>query len=164
MSSDYKANTMMTQADKLTPQNAVAKLGETTNQLRSAGPYQTQIYKPGYQPINRGIANMPPSVQDPYSDAGLQFLYGQMMNQYAPAPPGQPNPATFTNNPPVAYRPPPLNNLTLNTPIADASKPATPAAEGNGIVGRFAPAVAAAVSGERAGGLMAINRKKYKRG
>jgi hypothetical protein len=173
MSNDYKANTMMTQADKLTPQNAVTKLGETTNQLRSAGPYQTQIYKPGYQPINRGIANMPASVQDPYSDAGLQFLYGQMMNQYAPAPPGQLNPATFTNNPPVAYRPPPQNNLVLNAPIPDAAKPAAPApaptpettgfftAPGGQIYASEAAYTASnPVSTGKVGGLMAIDRKK----
>ena len=158
MSSDYKANTMMTQADKLTPQNAVAKLGETTNQLRSAGPYQTQIYKPGYQPINRGIANMPASVQDPYSDAGLQFLYGQMMNQYAPAPPGQLNPATFTNNPPVAYRPPPQNNLVLNAPIPDAAKPAAPAPAPAPVVAAATPVMDA--GGGKGGGLASIDRKK----
>ena len=63
---------------------------------------------------------MPDSVQNPYSDAGLAFLYGNMMNQYAPAPIGQMNPATFTPGPTYAYTPPAVNNLALQTPIPDA--------------------------------------------
>jgi hypothetical protein len=67
---------------------------------------------------------MPASVQDPYSDAGLQFLYGQMMNQYAPPPAGFVNPATFVSNAPYTYTPPPANNLTLKTPVVDTTRPA----------------------------------------
>jgi hypothetical protein len=86
---------------------------------------------------------MPNSVQDPYSNEGLQFLYSNMMNQYAPPPASFVNPATFVSNRPYVYRPPAPDNLVLNAPVADASKPVTPV-EGSGIVGRFAPAVAAA--------------------
>jgi hypothetical protein len=105
----------------LTPQNIAQKRTELVNQLNRNNPYRV-----AYEPINRGIANLPASVQDPYSDAGLAFLYGNMMNQYAPAPPGQVNPATFTTIP-YSYTPPPPNNLTLQTPIPDAAKPAPPA-------------------------------------
>jgi hypothetical protein len=106
----------------LTPQNIAQKRSEIVNELNRNNPYRV-----AYQPINRGIANLPASVQDPYSDAGLAFLYGQMMNQYAPAPPGQVNPATFVSNAPYTYIPPPPNNLTLQTPIPDAARPAPPA-------------------------------------
>jgi len=142
----YKnVDTRTGQANLFTPANFQDKQRNLVNTLNRNDPYRTS-----YQPINRGIANMPASVQDPYSDAGLQFLYGQMMNQYAPAPPGQVNPATFGFDRPYTYIPPPQNNLALNTPIADASKPGTPVAE----------AAPAAVVTERAGGLMAVDRKK----
>jgi hypothetical protein len=49
-----------------------------------------------------------------------------MMNQYAPPPAGQVNPATFVSNAPYTYTPPPANNLTLKTPVVDTTKPATP--------------------------------------
>lgn len=101
----------------LTPENLIQKRTELVNQLNRNNPYRV-----AYQPINRGIANLPASVQDPYSDAGLAFLYGNMMNQYAPAPLGQINPATFATVP-FSYTPPPVNNLVLSRPIADAATP-----------------------------------------
>jgi hypothetical protein len=170
MSSDYKANTMMTQADKLTPQNAVAKLGATTNQLRQAGPYQPNfgnIYNPEYG--TQGKTPLPPSVRDPYSDEGLKILYSRMMDQYGTPPPGQVNPATLTNNPPVMYQPPPVNNLILDKPLADATKPAaaTPAGDyftaPNGQIFSNEAAYNATVApaqGGKAGGLMSIKHKK----
>jgi len=135
----------------VTPENFQQKQNSLLNSLNRNNPYRTT-----YQPINRGIANMPASVQDPYSDAGLQFLYGQMMNQYAPPPAGQINPATFVSNAPYTYVPPPQTNLVLNAPIPDAARPAPAPAPA------LAPVVAAdaAPTGNRAGGLMAIDRKK----
>jgi DNA-binding CsgD family transcriptional regulator len=102
MASDYKANTMMTQADKLTPQNVKSKLDTTFGLLGRTGPYQT-----AYDPINRGINTLPDSVRDPYSDEGLKILYGRMMDQYGTQPTGQVNPATqpyigSTYKPPVS--------------------------------------------------------------
>jgi hypothetical protein len=102
---------------------------------------------------------MPPSVQDPYSDEGLQFLYKNMMDQYGPPPANFVNPANFVSEP-YRYIPPPQNNLTLKSPIPDATKPATPVVEA-------APATPDAPyvqGGDRAGGLLSINRKKHKRG
>jgi hypothetical protein len=135
----------------LTPENLIQKRTDLVNTLNRDNPYRV-----AYTPTNRGIANMPPSVQDPYSDEGLKFLYGQMMNQYGPPPASFVNPATFTSEP-YRYIPPPQNNLTLKSPIPDASKPATPVVEA-------APAPAAPYpatqGGDRAGGLMSINRKK----
>jgi hypothetical protein len=169
MSSDYKANTMMTQADKLTPQNAVAKLGATTNQLRQAGPYQPNfgnIYNPEYG--TQGKTPLPPSVRDPYSDEGLKILYGRMMDQYGTPPPGQVNPATLTNNPPVMYQPPPVNNLILDKPLADATKPAaaTPAGDyfaapsGQIFANEAAYNATVAPTQGKAGGLMSIKHRK----
>jgi hypothetical protein len=144
---DYSAyngvDTRTGQADVVTPENFQQKQNDLTRTLST--------YKPTYPTLNRNTG-LPPSVRDPYSDEGLQFLYGQMMDQYGPPPEGFVNPATFQNTP-YTYKPPAPNNLVLNTPILDATKPA-PAAN----------TVAAAVTGERAGGLMSINRKKYKRG
>jgi hypothetical protein len=156
MPSDYKANTMMTQADKLTPQNVVAKLGATTNQLRRTGPYDPTYnspYQPTYGAINRK-APLPASVRDPYSMAGLEFLYGQMMDQYGTPPPGQVNPATLTNYPPVPYQPPPVNNLVLQNPIPNAAAPAP--------VGELGGPVEAAVApvSNKAGGLLSIKHRR----
>jgi hypothetical protein len=157
---DYNAykgvDTRVGQTNVVTPQNFQQKQNDLINTLNRSDPYRTS-----YQPINRGIKNMPDSVQDPYSDAGLQFLYGNMMNQYAPRPADFVNPATFVANRPYTYRPPAQDNLVLNTPVADASKPATPAVVNGGFQ---AVADAVAASPARAGGLMAINRKKHKRG
>jgi hypothetical protein len=100
MSSDYKANTMMTQADKLTPQNVSDKLTKTYGLLGRTGPYQV-----AYDPLNRGVGNMPASVRDPYSDEGLKILYGQMMDQYGVSTPGRVNPATIPTDP-YTYKPP----------------------------------------------------------
>jgi hypothetical protein len=119
----------------LTPQNFAQKQTDLINTLNRNDPFRTS-----YQPISRGIANMPNSVQDPYSNEGLQFLYSNMMNQYAPPPADFVNPATFVSNRPYVYRPPAPDNLTLNTPIVDASKPNTPAAD-PAVTGRFAPVV-----------------------
>lgn len=119
-------------ANLLTPENLVQKRTELVNQLNRNNPYRV-----AYQPINRGIANLPASVQDPYSDAGLAFLYGNMMNQYAPAPLGQVNPATFTSNP-FTYIPPPPNNLVLSRPIADAATPPPAPASGGTLGGAVA--------------------------
>jgi hypothetical protein len=138
------------QANVVTPQNVQNQQNQLLNTLNRNDPSRTS-----YQPINRGIANMPPSVQDPYSDAGLKFLYENMMNQYGPPPADFVNPATFVSNKPYVYRPPAPDNLILNTPIPDASKVVPADAVG---------AAPAAVVSERAGGLLAINRKKHKRG
>jgi hypothetical protein len=62
-----------------------------------------------------------------------------MMNQYAPPPADFVNPATFVSNRPYVYRPPAPDNLTLNAPVADASKPATPAVD-PAVTARLAPA------------------------
>jgi hypothetical protein len=147
----YKGvDTRTGQADLFTPGRFQDKQRDLINTLNRNNPYRTS-----YQPINRGIANMPASVRDPYSDEGLAFLYGQMMDQYAPAPPGQVNPATFVSNAPYTYIPPPINNLTLNNPISDASKPVL------ADVIAATPVVAdAGATGGKAGGLMAIDRKK----
>jgi hypothetical protein len=167
MRSDYKANTMMTQADKLTAQNAPIKLGETTNQMGRAGPY-----KPSYDPINQGRTPLPASTRDPYSDEGLAFLYGQMMDQYGTRDPSRVNPAIAAPNaPPVPYQPPPPGNLTLQTPIPDAAQPGTPApastegfftAPTGQIFSNEAAynATVAPAQGGKAGGLMSIDRKK----
>jgi hypothetical protein len=167
MSSDYKANTMMTQADKLTAQNAPIKLGETTNQMGRAGPY-----KPTYDPLNQGRTPLPASTRDPYSDEGLAFLYGQMMDQYGTRDPSRVNPAIAAPNaPPVPYQPPPPGNLALNTPIRDAAQPGTPApastegfftAPTGQIFSNEAAynATVAPAQGGKAGGLMSIDRKK----
>jgi soluble cytochrome b562 len=104
MSSDYKANTMMTQADKLTPQNVKSKLDTTFGLLGRTGPYQTQ-----YDPINRGTSAEQTAIRDPYSDEGLKLLYGRMMDQYGAPTTGLVNPATqpyigSTYTPPVPQR------------------------------------------------------------
>jgi len=137
----------------LTPENLIQKRTDLVNTLNRDNPYRV-----AYTPTTRGIANMPPSVQDPYSDEGLQFLYKNMMDQYGPPPANFVNPANFVSEP-YRYIPPPQNNLVLNTPVADASKPATPVVEAAPV----AP-VSYSPSGDRAGGLMSINRKKHKRG
>ena len=104
MAKDYKANTMMTQADKLTPQNVKSKLDTTFGLLGRTGPYQTQ-----YDPINRGTNAEQTAIRDPYSDEGLKILYGRMMDQYGAPTPGQVNPAVqpyigSTYTPPVPQR------------------------------------------------------------
>jgi hypothetical protein len=100
MRKDYTENTMMTQADKLTPQNVTKKIEDTMGLLGRTGPYQTQ-----YAPINRGTNTMPASIRDPYSDEGLKLLYGQMMDQYGPKDPGKVNPAIAPTTP-YTYKPP----------------------------------------------------------
>jgi hypothetical protein len=87
----------------VTPENFLDKKNELVNAAR-ANPYRVE-----YDPINRGIGNMPASVRDPYSDEGLAFLYGQMMDQYNTQTPTQLNPATqpyigSTYKPPVPQR------------------------------------------------------------
>jgi hypothetical protein len=132
----------------VTPENLAQKQASLLNTLNRAGPYQ-----PTYPTLGRRTTNLPDSVRDPYSNAGLEFLYGQMMDQYGPPPANFVNPATAVTNP-YTYRPPPVNNLVLGTPISDAARPASASAP--------APVVAAdaAPTGNRAGGLMAIDRKK----
>jgi hypothetical protein len=100
MAKDYKANTMMTQKDKLTPQNVKQKIDETFGLLQRTGPYQTQ-----YDPLNRGTNAALNSIRDPYSDEGLKLLYGQMMDQYGPQDPGKVNPAIAPTTP-YTYKPP----------------------------------------------------------
>jgi hypothetical protein len=153
---DYNAykgvDTRTGQANLFTPENFQDKKKDLVKELTT--------YKPTYPTLGRRTTNLPNSVRDPYSDEGLKFLYGQMMDQYGPPPAGFINPATFQTTP-YTYKPPLVDNLTLNTPIPDASKLAkegvVAAADSgsNGISGG---------GGERAGGLMAINRKKHKRG
>jgi hypothetical protein len=139
----------------LTPQNFQQRQNELVNTLNRNDPYRTS-----YQPINRGIANMPPSVQDPYSDAGLQFLYKNMMDQYGPPPAGFVNPATFVSNRPYTYVPPPVNNLVLNTPVADAVVAQANQAKADAAQAAQAATTGSSGDGERAGGLMSIDRKK----
>jgi hypothetical protein len=165
----YKnVDTRTGKANLFTPENFQDKQRDLVNTLNRNNPYRTT-----YQPLTRGIANMPASVQDPYSDAGLQFLYGQMMNQYAPPPADFINPATFVSNAPYTYVPPPPNNLVLNAPVPDAAKPAAPApapapstdfytAPSGQVYGSKAAydAATANTGGGKAGGLMSIDRKK----
>jgi hypothetical protein len=101
----------------VTPENFLTKRDELTNAVR-ANPYRVE-----YDAINRGIGKMPDSVRDPYSDEGLKILYGQMMDQYGVPDPGRPNPATIPTTP-YTYKPPVVNNTTLNTPIVDKAAPA----------------------------------------
>ena len=145
---DYNAykgvDTRNSQANVVTPQNFQNQQNQLLNTLNRNDPYRTS-----YQPINRGIANMPPSVQDPYSDAGLQFLYENMMNQYAPPPADFVNPGTFVSNRPYTYRPPPPNNLTLQTPIPDAATAAANATAKAEVAARNAQnALPSGVTGE----------------
>jgi hypothetical protein len=100
MRKDYTENTMMTQADKLTPQNVTKKIDNTMALLGRTGPYQTQ-----YDPINRGTNAEQTSIRDPYSDEGLKLLYGRMMDQYGPQDPGKVNPAIAPTTP-YTYKPP----------------------------------------------------------
>jgi hypothetical protein len=141
---DYGAyagvDTRVGKTNLVTPDNFQDKQKDLVKELTT--------YKPTYPTLGRRTTNLPDSVRDPYSDAGLKFLYGQMMDQYGPPPSGFINPATFQTTP-YTYKPPAPNNLVLNTPVADASKPAT--------VTEAAPA---AVVTERTGGLLAIDRKK----
>jgi hypothetical protein len=151
---DYNAyknvDTRSGQANLLTPANFQQKQNELVKELTT--------YKPTYPTLGRRTTDLPTSVRDPYSNEGLQFLYGQMMDQYGPPPSGFINPATFVSNP-YTYKPPPVNNLTLTTPIPDAAVTQANQAK--------ADAAAAATGsyggdggGARAGGLMAIDRKK----
>jgi hypothetical protein len=126
-------DTRDTTQNLLTPQNLAQKQTDLVNTLNRNNPYRV-----AYTPINRGIKDMPASVQDPYSNEGLQFLYGNMMNQYAPPPADFVNPGTYVSEP-YRYTPPPQTNLVLNTPIPDATKPATPAAD-PAVTARLAPA------------------------
>jgi hypothetical protein len=174
MASDYKANTMMTQADRLTAQNAPIKLGQTTNQMGRLGPYNPNMgdrYAPEYG--TQGRTPLPASTRDPYSDEGLAFLYGQMMDQYGTRDPSRVNPAiAVPNAPPVPYQPPPPGNLALQTPIPDAAQPAAPApaapagdyfaAPGGQLFANEAAynASVANLQAGKAGGLMSIDRKK----
>jgi hypothetical protein len=59
----------------------------TTTPTATTGPLSgSAVYRPGFVPRTSGV-NMSPAIQDPYSNQGLQSLYGQMMGQYAkPAP------------------------------------------------------------------------------
>jgi hypothetical protein len=100
MRKDYTENTMMTQADKLTPQNVTKKIDDTMALLGRTGPYQTQ-----YDPINRGTNPEQTAIRDPYSDEGLKLLYGRMMDQYGPKDSGKVNPATVPTTP-YTYKPP----------------------------------------------------------
>jgi hypothetical protein len=122
---DYNAyagvDTRSGKANLLTPENLAQKQTDLVNTLNRNNPYRV-----AYTPINRGIKDMPASVQDPYSNEGLKFLYGNMMNQYATPPADFVNPGTYISEP-YRYIAPPQNNLVLNTPIVDASKPNTPA-------------------------------------
>jgi hypothetical protein len=90
---------------KVTPENFLAKKNELANATRS------NIYRPQYDPLDRGIGNMPASVRDPYSDEGLKVLYGQMMDQYGVPTPGLPNPAAIPTDP-YTYKPPVPQRIT----------------------------------------------------
>jgi hypothetical protein len=149
----------------VTPEKFTSMRDQLANQVR-ANPY-----RPQYDPIDQTKTPLPASTRDPYSDEGLKVLYGNMMDQYGTRTPGQPNPAVASPYDPVPYTPPPPNNLTLQTPIADAANPApapTPETTGfftapNGqIFSNEAAynATVAPVQGGKAGGLMSINRKK----
>jgi hypothetical protein len=122
MDKDYKANTMMTQADKLTPQNVKSKLDTTFGLLGRTGPYQT-----AYDPINRGTNAEQTAIRDPYSDEGLKLLYGRMMDQYGPQDPGKVNPAIAPTTP-YTYKPPVPQRL-LDEQKAKADYDAKVAAE-----------------------------------
>jgi hypothetical protein len=147
------------------PQNFLGKKNELVNAVR-ANPY-----RPEYDPINQGRTPLPASTRDPYSDEGLAFLYGQMMDQYGTRTSGQPNPAVASPYDPVPYRPPPPGNLTLQTPIPDAAQPAAPAPAPDASGFFTAPTgqifsneaaynASVAPAGGKAGGLMSIDRKK----
>jgi hypothetical protein len=101
----------------VTPENFPFMRDQLVNQVR-ANPY-----RPEYDAINRGIGKMPDSVRDPYSDEGLKILYGQMMDQYGVPDPGRPNPAIVGPDP-YTYKPPVVDNTTLDTPIVDKAAPA----------------------------------------
>jgi hypothetical protein len=204
----------------------VAALYEAQQKFNEASSNSIAAYRPSFVPRPLGIANMPASTINPYSDQGLQDLYGQMMGQYArPATSGAMSDAEvrsfaeeFTRNNPgkgaelgqalinkgipvnqviaatglspgtvntayiggqklgvappptintqynysdpgIYYRPPAVNNLVLNTPVADAVT-----AQANQAKADAAAAAAAqagnSVGGGRAGGLMSIDRKK----
>ena len=149
----------------VTPEKFTSMRDQLANQVR-ANPY-----RPQYDPIDQTRIPLPASTRDPYSDEGLKVLYGNMMDQYGTRVPGQPNPAVVSPYNPVPYTPPPVNNLTLQTPIPDAAKPApapTPATTGfftapNGQIFANEAAYQASVpapSPNKAGGLLSIDRKK----
>jgi hypothetical protein len=147
----------------VTPENFTSMRDQLANQVR-ANPY-----RPQYDPIDQTKIPLPPSTRDPYSDEGLKVLYGNMMDQYGTRVPGQPNPAVISPYNPVPYTPPPVNNLTLQTPIVDAANPApapTPANTGfftapsGQIYASEAAYTASNPVSNKAGGLMSIDRKK----
>jgi hypothetical protein len=163
---DYGAyrgvDTRSGEANLFTPENFQQRKNELIRNLTA--------YKPTYPTLGRRTTDLPASVRDPYSDEGLQFLYGQMMDQYGPPPEGFINPATFKTVP-YSYTPPPANNLTLQTPVPDAAQPAAPApapdasgyytAPGGQLYASEAAYNASnPVAGGKAGGLMSIDRKK----
>jgi hypothetical protein len=61
----------------------VAALYESQQKFNEASSNSIAAYRPSFVPRPLGIANMPASTINPYSDQGLQDLYGQMMGQYA---------------------------------------------------------------------------------
>jgi hypothetical protein len=137
----------------VTPENFQQKTNFLINAIRN-NPYQ-----PTYQPINQGRTPLPASTRDPYSMEGLEFLYGQMMDQYGTRNPNPVNPATAQYGLPVGYKPPLVNNLVFSTPIPDAASPAAPASAP--APDASAPVIApASTSDSKAGGLMSIDRKK----
>jgi hypothetical protein len=150
MSSTYKANTMATQANALTPQNLQENRRQLFNDARTSGPYRVQ-----YDPITQNRTPLSPLARDPYSNEGLRDLYGRMMDQYGPPPAGFINPAVAQPPNPFSYQPPAVNNLTLNTPVSDAV--ATKAA---GEAAAADAAAAAASSGNKAGGLLSIKHRR----
>jgi hypothetical protein len=138
----------------VTPENLAQKQASLLNTLNRAGPYQ-----PTYPTLGRRTTNLPDSVRDPYSNAGLEFLYGQMMDQYGPPPANFVNPATAVTNP-YTYRPPPVNNLVLGTSIPDAAVTQANQAKADAAQAAQAATTGSSGDGGRAGGLMSIDRKK----
>jgi hypothetical protein len=195
-----------------------------TTPTATTGPLAgSNVYRPTFVPRTSGV-NMSDAIKDPYSNAGLESLYRQMMGQYekpaAPksdtqvrelvqkyigngaetgrqlinagipvnqtisalksypgitpeivnqayiggeslgtAPPPTLNTQYNYSDPGTYYRPPSPSNLILTRPIIDAAftPPVAPAAPAT-------PAAPYVQGGDRAGGLMSINRKKHKRG
>jgi hypothetical protein len=70
-------------ADLYDAQNKATTTPTTPTTPANSG---SAVYRPGFVPRVSGV-NMSPAIQDPYSNQGLQSLYGQMMGQYAKAPP-----------------------------------------------------------------------------
>jgi len=86
-----KANPNLAIQNALTMENRANDLGvkpiippkqTQTTPTKPTAPTNYPVYKQGFVPRVSGI-NMSEAVQDPYSNAGLEALYSQMMGQYA---------------------------------------------------------------------------------